>query len=326
MGTGRLLPRLYGAAPLAVAGWLVACSSGQGAGFAGGGLDAASLPGTGDDGGSAAESAAPEGSNASSGGGSSGSSGASDASPATDAHGAPSSFDVAKVYAGTYAAQVKFRKVISLSGGLGTFNALATFYITMQLTADATKQLVVATSHDCHVDLTGTGTGGLMGATLQLPDSVFTMMSLDMAVFSASSAGGTTSWSLSEIQGPMGWHWSSPSDTLPTSSGDPRVFDQDGDGNAGVTLHVYWSGTDYPLYVVMTQREALTGTASGGALTGTTVDTTAMNVIGNTTVLLGATVSWAPDPNTADNTTRIVKTPSLLTCAELAAQTMTLFP
>jgi hypothetical protein len=232
---------------------------------------------------------------------------------------------VAKAYAGTYAAQVRFRKVISLSGGLGTFNALASFYLTMQLTADNAKQLVGVAAHDCHVDLTGTGTGGLMGATLQIPDTVFPMMTLESAVFSASTNGGTTSWSMSEIQGPMGWKWASPSDALPTTT-DSRVFDQDGDGNPGVTMHVFWSGMDYPLYVVMAQRESVSGTVSSGTMTGTTVDTTAMNVIGNTTVLLGATVSWAPDSNTADNVVKIVKTSSLLTCAELASQTATLFP
>ena len=232
---------------------------------------------------------------------------------------------MAKAYAGTYAAQVRFRKVISLSGGLGTFNALASFYLTMQLTADNAKQLVGVAAHDCHVDLTGTGTGGLMGATLQIPDTVFPMMTLESAVFSASTNGGTTSWSMSEIQGPMGWKWASPSDALPTTT-DSRVFDQDGDGNPGVTMHVFWSGMDYPLYVVMAQRESVSGTVSSGTMTGTTVDTTAMNVIGNTTVLLGATVSWAPDSNTADDTVRIVKTSSLLTCAQLASQTAPLFP
>ena len=234
---------------------------------------------------------------------------------------------MAKTFAGAYAAQVRFRKVISLSGGLGTFNALASFYLTMQLTADSGKQLVGVAAHDCHVDLTGTGTGGLMGATLQIQDGVFSMMTLDSAVFSASSTGNTTSWSMTPIQGPMGWKWASPSDSMPTSASDSRVFDQDGDGHPGITLHVFWQGTDYPLYVVMTQHEALGGPAtSGGSLTGTTVDSTSMNVIGNTTVLLGATVSWAPDSNTADNTVRIVKTSSPLTCTQLASQTATLFP
>ena len=235
---------------------------------------------------------------------------------------------MARTYAGSYAAQVRFRKVISLSGGLGTFNALAAFYLTMQLTADAANQVVDVTSHDCHVDLTGTGTGGLLGATLQLPDTVFGAMSLDKAVFTASASdGGAALWSVAPVEGPMGWKWSSASDALPSTASDARVFDQDGDGNPGVTLHVYWSGTDYPLYVVMAQHESLSGTATdGGVLGGVSVDTTAMNVIGNTTVLLGATVSWAPDPNTADDIGRLVKTPSLLTCAQLASQTSTLFP
>jgi hypothetical protein len=240
----------------------------------------------------------------------------------------PSSFDVARTYAGSYAAKVQFRKVISLNGGaLGSFNALAAFYMTMQLTADATNKVVNVAENDCHADLTGSGTLGLMGATLQLPDTVLTTTHLDGAVFSASTSGSSTSWAISEIRGPMGWHWTSPADTMPTTGSDSRIFDQDMDGNPGVTFHVFWSGMDYPLYVVQTQRDVLSGTVgTNGALTGTTVDTTAMNVIGNTTVLSGATVSWAPDSNTADNTVRLVKTSSLLTCSQLASQTATLFP
>jgi hypothetical protein len=242
----------------------------------------------------------------------------------------PSSFDVAKTYAGSYAAQVKFRKIISLNGGaLGSFNALAAFYMTMQLTADATNKVVNVSENDCHADLTGTGTLGLMGATLQLPDAVLTTTHLDGAVFSAStpSSGGSTTWAISEIHGPMGWHWTSPTDTLPATGTDSRIFDQDMDGNPGVTFHVFWSGMDYPLYVVQAQRESLNGTAgANGALTGTTVDETAMNVIGNTTVLSGASVSWGADSNTADDTVRMVRTSSLLSCAQLTSQMGTLFP
>jgi hypothetical protein len=321
-----LLPALAVLTVLSALAAQASCSSGSTTGFGG------TTPPPEDSG-----NGSSSGADASSSGGSSGGAQEDGAPPAdaSDAHShadsaplPPSSFDVAKTFAGSYAAQVKFRKVISLNGGaLGSFNALAAFYMTLQLTADATNKVVNVSENDCHADLTGSGTLGLMGATLQLPDAVMTTTHLDGAVFSASTSGSTTRWAMSEIHGPMGWHWTSPTDTLPSTGSDSRIFDQDMDGNPGVTFHVFWSGTDYPLYVVQTQRDTLSGTAAAnGTLTGTTVDATAINVIGNTTVLGGATVSWAADSNTADNTVKMVKTSSLLTCAQLASQTSTLFP
>jgi hypothetical protein len=239
----------------------------------------------------------------------------------------PSSFDVARTFAGSYAALVSFRKVISLNGGaLGGMHSLATFYMTMDLTADAARMQVTVAASDCHVDLTGTGTGGLAGGVLQIPDVVLTTTHLDPAVFSASTAGATTSWGISEVHGPIGWKWATASDAIPTSPSDSRIFDQDMDSNPGVTMHVLWNGTDTPLYFVQTQRDTLVGTvASTGDLTGTTTDATEQEVIGNTMALLNATVSWAPDPNTADNKVRLVRVPAPLTCAELMAQASTLF-
>jgi hypothetical protein len=240
----------------------------------------------------------------------------------------PSSYDVAKTFAGPYAGLVKFRKVISLNGGaLGSMNSLASFYLNVQITADAARMTVNVAASDCHVDLTGTGTGGLQGGVLQIPDGVLQIPHLDSATFSASNSGGTTNWGITEVHGPLGWKWASPADAIPTSGTDSRIIDQDTDGNPGVTMHVLWAGTDTPLYIVQTQRDTFRGTvASNGDLVGTTIDATEQNVIGNTTALAGATVSWAADTNTADNTVRLVRVPSPLTCQQLMAQASTLFP
>jgi hypothetical protein len=176
------------------------------------------------------------------------------------------------------------------------------------------------------MDISGTGTGGLQGATLQVADVVMTTTHLDPATLSVSGDGGAAAWRLSELHGPIGWKWSSPSDSTPTSSSDSRVFDQDMDGMPGVTMHVLWNGTDTPMPFVQTQREELSGRlVTGGALTGTTVDSGDQNIIGNTSALGGASATWASDSNTADNIVRIVLVPAPLTCAELAAQTTSLF-
>jgi hypothetical protein len=233
--------------------------------------------------------------------------------------------DAASAIGGSFAVLVKFRKVISLSGGsLGSFNALAGIYSTAQVTTDSTGATTLSSS-ECHMDITGSGTGGLQGATFEVADVIMTTTHVTPARLTLSNGGAA--WALSEVQAPIGWMWSSPSDATPTSATDPRVFDQDMDGMPGVTMHVLWNGTDTPMPFVQTQREKLSGTfGTGGVLSGTTVDTDDVNIIGNTSALAGATVTWDPDPNTADDVVRIVPVASALTCAQLMAQASVLFP
>jgi hypothetical protein len=249
--------------------------------------------------------------------------------PSADVAGpASGSYDDATKLAGSYAMLIKFRKVISLNGGsLGSFNALVSIYSNVQIAADSANHVVTLSAGECHMDIAGTGTIGLQGATFQVADVIMTTTHLDPATLSVAGDGGAAAWSLSELHGPIGWKWSSPADSTPTSATDPRVFDQDMDSMPGVTMHVLWNGTDTPMDFVQTQREQLSGQlAAGGALTGTTVDAGDQNIIGNTSALGGASVTWASDPNTADNTVRIVPVTSPLTCAELMAQTTSLFP
>jgi hypothetical protein len=149
----------------------------------------------------------------------------------------PSSYDVAKAYAGDYAVQIRFRKVVTV-GTLGTFNALATIYGNVQIADDAANKKLTMTASPCHIELSGKGTGLLNGAVLLVPDIVMTTTKLDPVPFGAVNAGGSVSWSVPEIHGPIGWKWASPSDAIPMSSSDSRVFDQDMDGNPGVTVNV----------------------------------------------------------------------------------------
>jgi hypothetical protein len=48
-------------------------------------------------------------------------------------------------------------------------------------------------------------------------------------------------------------------DTLPTSSGDPRIFDQDSDGHAGITIHVDAGIVAGDIYVVQRSQYQMTG-------------------------------------------------------------------
>ncbi len=248
---------------------------------------------------------------------------------ATDLHEAsappaPGSYDVEKTFVGAYAGLIRFRRVLSV-GSLGSMPVLVSIYATMEIADDPTHQLVTLTAGACHADSTGTGTGVLDASTLQIPDVVMTTTHLDPVTFSASGSGTSQSWSTTELHGPIGWRWSSPGDPIPTSASDPRVFDQDSDGQPGVTMNVLWQGTTTPVAFVQTERDTFSGTvASNGDLVGTTVDATEQNVVSNG--LAGAPITSADDSNTADNKVRLVRVPSALTCAQLMMQATALFP
>ncbi|HLK38880.1 MAG TPA: hypothetical protein VKU41_19095, partial [Polyangiaceae bacterium] len=298
-----------------------AAQTGTGSGSMGGGSGGTGSTGTPDGDGGAGPSLPGAPAPAGDGGGAS-----AEASSAVETP-PPSAYDVAKKYAGAYAVQIRFRKVVTV-GTLGTFNALATIVGDAQITDDAANQKLTLAANPCHIDLSGKGTGLLNGATLLIPDIVMTTTKLDPVPFGAVSSGGTVSWSVPEVHGPIGWKWMSPSDTMPMSASDSRVFDQDMDGHPGVTMNLPWNNSNTGAYFVQTQRDVLKGTVdSSGNLTGTTVDTSSFYVIGSdNTLLTGVVVTWSADSNTADDTVRLVKVPSALTCQDVVAQASTLFP
>jgi hypothetical protein len=236
----------------------------------------------------------------------------------------PGSYDAGKTFVGDYAGLIRFRRVLSV-GTLGSMPVLVSIYATIEIADDAASQSVTLTASACHADSTGTGTGVLAGSTLQVPDVVMTTTHLDPVTFSVKGSGASQAWSTTELHGPIGWKWTSPTDAIPTSAKDPRVFDQDSDGMPGVTMNVLWQGTTTPVDFVQTERDTLSGiVASNGDLVGTTADTTEQNVI--STGLAGAPITSSDDSNTADNTVHLVHVSSPLTCAQLVAQMSTLFP
>jgi hypothetical protein len=253
-----------------------------------------------------------------------------DASATSDAALLPvvkTAYDVARTYAGEYAAQIHFRKLESV-GTLGSENALVTLDATVTITDDAATQAVTFSMQMCHVELSGQGTGLLAGSGVVTPDIVMTTTKLDPVPFSAANENGTVHWSVPEVHGPIGWKWTSPSDLLPTSASDPRVFDQDGDMNPGVTIEVTLAGTATPVYVVQTERDTFSGTAdSAGDLTASVADDTVQNVLGSTNPLLAsAALTSQPDSSSTDDVAHFVHVPSHLACADLLAQIATLFP
>ena len=235
----------------------------------------------------------------------------------------PASSDAGKSFAGDYAGVIKFRRMLSV-GSLGSINVLISIYATAQIADDPAGKSQNLSASPCHADCAGTGTGVLSQSTIQIPDVVMTTTHLDAVPFSVTGSGGSEAWSTPELHGPIGWKWTSPSDKIPTSATDSRVFDQDGDKSPGVTLNVLWQGMTTPISFVQTERDTLSGSvASNGDLVGKTMNATEQQVLTN---IAGTAITSAADPNIADNTVRLVHVPAPLTCQQLIAQTGTLFP
>jgi hypothetical protein len=236
-------------------------------------------------------------------------------------------YAAAKTLVGEYAAQIQFRKEESASG-LGTESALITLDASVSIADDASSQAVTMTMRICHGTLSGQGTGLLQGSGLITPDVVFTTTTLDPVPVSAVEVNGVVKWSVPEVHGPIGWKWSGPSDTLPMSPSDPRIFDQDGDGNPGVTIDVTLSGgSPIPVYVVQTERDGFSGTVDAdGNLAAAVVDDTPQYVVGASNPLLAsAQLTRGADPDTSDNVAQFVRVSSRIDCADLVGEAGALF-
>lgn len=112
------------------------------------------------------------------------------------------------------------------------------------------------------------------------------------------SGGGTDftqSWS-TELHGVRLEH--PESDPLPTSSGDPRVIDQDGDGKPGITVHACALGVVIgDVYVVQRLRTRLAGrVVTPDRIEGRVEGSVEQVILGATNALFVGAVVSRPDP------------------------------
>jgi hypothetical protein len=92
-------------------------------------------------------------------------------------------------------------------------------------------------------------------------------------------------------------------DSLPSSPSDPRVFDQDGDGHPGLTVHVRLAGVvSGNTYVVQRLTTALRGSVDDAStITGTVYWTGEENVIAASNPLLKMSYTYTADATSTDN-------------------------
>jgi hypothetical protein len=141
--------------------------------------------------------------------------------------------------------------------------------------------------------------------------------------------GGAAMLNLPPFVEVVGAHLADPAnDVLPTAATDPRVFDQDGDGNPGVTIKI--SGiVSGDLYVVQRQKSDLLGIAtSADRVEGHYGFTSEQVILGSTNTLLQSAASGQQaivDPDASASTFTMVRVSAGATCADIVACAATLF-
>lgn len=138
--------------------------------------------------------------------------------------------------------------------------------------------------------------------------------------------GGVISWIRPESAVSVGFRAAGPTDALPTEPTDPRVFDQDGDGNPGVTASISGiaSGDVYVVQWARAWHEGTLGT-SGPILGVNHADGSSQQTIGASTSLLDMDIPSRPDTNRADDTIRMIPLSGDYDCDRLVAESATIF-
>jgi hypothetical protein len=227
---------------------------------------------------------------------------------------------------GTYAAQIKYRDVLSVSI-VGTNSMLTNILAVAAIREDPSDHKPRLNLSLCSSRTANPYLKHLMDLVLTVPAQVLNATHLDPAVVHLTGSGSSMTWSADEVHGSSGWSWTSPSDDMPVLPDDPRVVDQDGDGNPGVTLNFngHVSGS---LYLAMVYRFMFSGTvAANGDLTGTTLSTSKESLLGSDLVFLTcATITRMADSDTSTNTVRFVRQADGFDCDKLIAGADAIFP
>jgi len=138
---------------------------------------------------------------------------------------------------------------------------------------------------------------------------------------------GVIHWSRPLFVIPIGIRLEDPiNDALPTDPNDGRIWDQDGDGEPGVTVKV--SGfAEGDIYVIQKQISSEHGTIDAdGNLAGFVVDNSEQVVIGSTNPLLSQQVESRPNPDASLSTLASVALDGPQDCEWLTANAAELFP
>lgn len=236
----------------------------------------------------------------------------------------PSEYEMAKALVGSYAVLIKYRETLTV-GVAGMGSMMTTIYATAEIKDDPAAKAVKIELALCDERI-GSSTKHLNDLDVTIPAAALKMARAEPVALRVSQMDGKTSWKADELRTVAGWKSASASDELPKSDTDPRLLDQDGDGKPGVTA-TYTGHDGGSLYLALLYRFLFAGTVgANGELNGTTMSSSREGFLGSTEILLlGTTIERMPEAETADNTVRMLKQMSTITCEKLSSVKDVLF-
>jgi hypothetical protein len=176
------------------------------------------------------------------------------------------------------------------------------------------------TERGCRVQIEG-------GSTMtSIDDAVPRSIDPQVSTLEFVTEAGAISWIRPESATAVGFRAGGPTDALPMASTDPRVFDQDGDGQPGVTVSVSGLASG-DVYVVQWQRSWYQGAlgTSGPVLGENHSDASSQRTIGASTSLLEMDIPSRADTNRADSTVRFVPLTGEYDCDRLVSEAGSIF-
>ena len=176
------------------------------------------------------------------------------------------------------------------------------------------------TEYGCHVE-----TAGSNAVEVEIPDIIAQTIEPEAVPMRVWQEGETIYWERPETVTLLGVRLDDPlRDELPDSSSDSRVFDQDGDGNPGITVKIggFISGD---IYVVQRTINTYTGTLSGVNLVGSIEEYGEQKVLGSTNAMLEQDVPSEAINDPAVNRINMVPVDATVTCDWVIDNADTLF-
>jgi hypothetical protein len=244
-----------------------------------------------------------------------------------------SDYEVAKTLIGSYAARIKYRDNVTV-GVAGSGSLVTTTFATAEVRDDPAAKEVRLEMTLCD-SRSAAPEKHVADLVVTMSEASLKQTKLGPIALKATRSAGAVRWEVDGLLGAAGWKPASPTDAPPTVWDDPRIFDQDGDGEPGVTADYGGMLNDTShemgtLHLAVAYRFRFSGdVAADGELTGATTSGTEEILLGSSEavlVLTGATIVRKAEPDPANNTVRLKHQTSALTCAQVIAQKATLFP
>jgi hypothetical protein len=181
---------------------------------------------------------------------------------------------------------------------------------------------LVVTSTSCHSDLQTTSP-----VHASMDDAVVRSLPPFVGALAVSEVGGVLHVAREELVMPLGVHLEDPwNEALPTETTDPRVWDQDSDGNPGISVDLtgLMSAT---IYAVRRERGWWEASVVGAdRLSGLVHDSSEQSVIGATNPLFDQNVEETMDPDPSKHTFDLARLDGDWDCDRLVSELGAVFP